>query len=195
MTKTKFKFYVLFLPTFLLSFALNAMDEEDVQKRGVDQVNKLSTQVVLDEVSEPLIDALDKKQETKKDWRKNWFVQNILFEIPIFGDCFCSPDVKVVLQRMGKSTVMLVGGTVGMMLYIVDPSDNCMSSNMNMNSMSMNHNNMSQDNMALQGVEMAVNMAIGMTASNILYNASLKGCCFFYKKFKERCNPVDQEIL
>lgn len=193
---TSFKFCIgLVLCLQVFSLELKAEDN------GLAEERKIATTCCSIKISDEMDESLLAREKTPKNWRNNWFVQNILLEVPIIGDCCCSPDAKVVLQRIGKSTVMLVGGTVGMMLYIVDPSDNCMSSNtnmnmnMNMNNMTMTPQHMSSDNMALQGTEMAVNMAIGMAAANIFYNVSLNGCCFVYKKIKKRCNFVGPEIL
>lgn len=87
---------------------------------------------------------------SETNWRKNWFVKNVIVEIPIIGDCFYDSHVAITLKRVGKSTVMLVGGGLGMMVLDKD--------------MSGSHN------MAIQVSKATASMAFGMMTAAIIYN-------------------------
>lgn len=102
MTKIKFKFYVLFLPTFLLSFSLNATDEENVRK--TDRAAKLSVQKVLDGVSETLLIPLyGRALETARvdgiirDPKSVEVIEKIKLEYPSLK-LVCSPQLQLGLS-------------------------------------------------------------------------------------------------
>lgn len=89
-------------------------------------------------------------EQTKKGWRNNWLVKNVLTEIPIIGAIFHSDNIPHVLHHAGKSTAMLVGGTTGMMLDIIKSDE--------------------ADSMVVGMTKATTNMAIGMMAGNVAYN-------------------------
>lgn len=89
-------------------------------------------------------------KEEEKGWRSNWFVKNVLAEIPIIGGFFHTAHVPHALHNAGKSAAMLVGGSMGMMLETFKVDDT--------------------DNMATRMTKATANMAVGMTLGNIAYN-------------------------
>ncbi|HQS84611.1 MAG TPA: hypothetical protein PLY23_06895 [Alphaproteobacteria bacterium] len=104
-------------------------------------------------------------KEESKNWRKSWFVKNIIVGIPIVGDFFHDSNVKETLKRAGKSTFMMMGGSIGMMLDFTNTSES--------------------DNIAVKTTKAAVNMTIGIGAANIIYNVSSEGFYFVYSKVKK----------
>ncbi|HQS84484.1 MAG TPA: hypothetical protein PLY23_06235 [Alphaproteobacteria bacterium] len=103
--------------------------------------------------------------EESKNWRKSWFVKNIIIGIPILGDFFHDDNVISALKRAGKSIFMMTGGSIGMMLDFTNTSEN--------------------DNIAVKTVKGTVNMTIGIGTANIIYNVSSEGIYFIYSKAKK----------
>ncbi len=82
---------------------------------------------------------------------QNWFVKNVIVEFPIIGDFFHEdPNASTTLKRVGHSTSMLVGGSIGMMVDFISKSEN--------------------DNMTAKIMKSSVNMAIGMWIVTVTYN-------------------------
>ena len=89
--------------------------------------------------------------EPKTGWRNNWFVKNVLAEIPIIGGFFESNDIKQCLYQAGKSTAMLAGGTTGMIVDMLIQKGKI-------------------EDMTLSMTVTTANMAVGMAAGSIAYN-------------------------
>ncbi len=90
------------------------------------------------------------KTETK-GWRSNWFVKNVLAEIPIIGAIFHTNNIPHALHNAGKSTAMLVGGTTGMMMdMLIEKGE--------------------MESMADSMAKSSINMAAGMMVGNVVYN-------------------------
>lgn len=86
----------------------------------------------------------------EKGWRSNWFVKNVLAELPIIGGFFHSANIPHALHNAGKSAAMLAGGSMAMMLEILKKTDT--------------------DTMATSMTKSITNMAIGMALGTITYN-------------------------
>lgn len=99
--------------------------------------------------------------QENKGWRSNWFVKNILAEIPIIGGFFHSADIPHALHYAGKSAAMLAGGSIGMMLEILKKSDT----------------DTMTTRMAKDTTNMAMGMALGNIAYNTLYSIGSSICC------------------
>lgn len=99
----------------------------------------------------PLLPFTAEKPTT---WRQNWFVKNIIVEFPIVGGFFYN-DVSIFnsIKRAGKSTFMLVGGSVGMMLNFIPTSEH--------------------EDMATMIAKGSFNMAVGMWIATSTYNTIL----------------------
>lgn len=118
-----------------------------VVKSGGKDLNAVSHE---DEETLPLLSA---RKENNKSWKKNWVVKNIIVEFPIIGDFFHEGlSITDSLKRAGKSTAMLVGGSIGMMLEPIP---------------------MLNDNMATHITKSTLNMAIGMWVAVSAYNTVL----------------------
>ena len=85
------------------------------------------------------------------NWRNNWFVKNIGYEIPLVGPFLKETELAKAVRGALKSTCMLVGGVAFM---ITDPFD----------SMAMG------EAPATSAGKMAGGMALGMMAGNVAYN-------------------------
>jgi len=94
-------------------------------------------------------------QESPQSWKQNWVVKNIIADFPIIGDFFHDdPSILDSIMRAGKTTCMLVGGSIGMMLLHVIPVTE-------------------KDDMATKAAKNSFNMAIGMWVGMITYNTVL----------------------
>ena len=115
------------------------------QKRG----DGLST--ILHDEETPLLPFTAEKPTI---WRQNWFVKNIIVEFPIIGGFFYN-DVSILnsIKRVGKSTTMLVGGSVGMILNFIPTSEH--------------------EDMAAMIAKGSFNMAISMWIATSTYNTVL----------------------
>lgn len=109
-------------------------------------------------------------EQEQKGWRNNWFVKNVLAEIPIIGGFFHSANIGHALHNAGKSTAMLVGGTTGMMI-----------------DMMVEKNEM--DSMALSMTKSTANMAAGMMTGNVIYNTLFSLGNTIYRKCNTQSTP------
>lgn len=89
-------------------------------------------------------------QNEENTWRSNWFVRNILSELPIIGAFFHTGNIPRAIHHAAKSTAMIAGGSTAMMLQII-PKD-------------------MQDDMTTNITKDITNMAIGMTLGSIAVN-------------------------
>ena len=119
-------------------------------RRPIVQNRKEGLNTILHE-EVPLLPGAGKKPST---WKQNWFVKNIIVEFPIIGDFFYD-DISILdaLRRGGKSTSMLLGGSVGMMLNFIPMSE--------------------KEDMAVKMAKSSINMAIGMWIATSAYNTIL----------------------
>ncbi|MBY0501850.1 MAG: hypothetical protein K2P93_07615 [Alphaproteobacteria bacterium] len=126
-----------------------------VKNKGKD-LNTLSHE------DEELIPLLPVRKEKNKNWKQSWFVKNVIVEFPIIGDLFrYNLSVSETMQKAGKSTSMLLGGSVGMMLdFIPVPTGN---------------------NMVASLTRSSVNMAIGMWVAVATYNTVVSLCDIVYQ--------------
>lgn len=92
----------------------------------------------------------EKTDEQKYTWRDNWFVKNVLAEIPVIGGFFKTAQLGHALHHATKSSFMLLGGTTVMMLNLMQISEN--------------------DAPGEKFAKMTGGMAVGMTGGMVLYN-------------------------
>lgn len=119
-----------------------------------------------------------------RGWRNNWFVKNVLAEIPIFGAIFHTSNVPHALHNAGKSTAMLIGGSTGMMMDMLLTKDE-------------------MESMAITITKSTVNMAVGMMVGTVAYNALYSAGNFAYQKCSTKPQtplsplpePPDQPLL
>lgn len=83
-------------------------------------------------------------------WRDNWFVHNVLVEMPIIGGCFRTANTTHALHHAGKSSFMLTGGTVLMFLNVMQIE--------------------ASENPGIKLAKMLAGMAIGMTGGKVIFN-------------------------
>jgi hypothetical protein len=91
-------------------------------------------------------------KEKPQGWRDNWFVKNVLAEIPIIGGFFQTASIPEVLHLGGKSAAMLIGGSTVMMFNLLGSHEH--------------------EDMAVGMTKMTANMAIGMAGGTIVYNTA-----------------------
>lgn len=151
-----FTFFSFFFQYYSVSHAMQPEDRlEDRQniKKLVVQSRKedLNTDSHEKETT-PLLPFIEK--EKNLSWRKSWIVQNVIVDFPIIGDFF-HDDLSALgaIKKAGKSTCMLLGGSVGMMLDFISTSEN--------------------DDMAIKVTKASINMAVGMWAAVTIYNTVL----------------------
>lgn len=140
-----------------------------VKSRGQD-LNTLSHE---DEEAIPLLSVA---RERNKHWKKSWFVKNVIVEFPIIGDFFhYDLSASDTIKRAGKSTAMLLGGSVGMMLDFISMSNNSMAPHIPgmSNDNKTAHIPAPNDNMAVYITKSSINMAIGMWIAGVSYNTIL----------------------
>ena len=146
-------FFFLMFQHYSVSYAMQPADELVEQQSARRSVvkNRGEGSNILAREDEEAIPLLPTAREKNKNWKQNWFVKNVIVEVPIIGDFF-HDDLSVLcsIKRAGKSTAMLLGGSVGMMLDFIPASPN--------------------DNMATHIAKNSVNMAIGMGAAAITHN-------------------------
>lgn len=110
-------------------------------------------------------------QDTNQGWRNNWFVRNVVAEIPIIGPFFVAKSFAQAFHLSGKSAAMLIGGTTVMALDLIPSYE--------------------EDSMALKMTKMTTNMAIGMTVANSLYNGLITGGGMLYHySMRKRSVPL-----
>jgi hypothetical protein len=109
---------------------------------------------------------LNNTLEQSSDWRKNWFVVNLLAEIPILGSFFKHKTLAARLQGAAKCSAALAASTVSMHLVT--------------------------DHMSVeQSVKSTGCMALSMMIGNVAYNAGTM--LFQYirtKECQENNNPT-----
>lgn len=103
-------------------------------------------------------------KKTEKEWRKHWFVSNVLSEIPLLGGFFHSEDPGHALHHAVKYLLMVFGGYIGMMIA---PMQHGM--------------------MALQMIISIIFMGLGMSFATIVYNI----CLALLKLFVSLCQTDD----
>lgn len=92
----------------------------------------------------------DSVNKEPKGWRGNWFVKNVLAEIPIMGGFFHKSSVTEALSSAAKETFMFAGGTAGMMLTMMSSKKD--------------------EDMTTHTAKMVGGMAGGMFAGHVVYN-------------------------
>lgn len=113
-------------------------------------------------------------QDEGEGWKNNWFVKNVLSEIPIIGAFFRARSITYAVHQAFKSTVMIVGGSVGMMLHILKIENT--------------------DTMGVRMTKDTVNMAIGMMAGNVAYNALISLASCIYKCWSHHSQPTPSDL-
>jgi hypothetical protein len=96
-------------------------------------------------------------------WRDNWFVKNVMAEIPIVGPFFTAKTFPQAMHLSGKSAAMLIGGTTAMALDLIPSNE--------------------EDSMALKMTKMTTNMAIGMAIANSVYNGLSEGGSMLHRYY------------
>ena len=115
-------------------------------------------------------------QNENQGWRGNWFVKNILAELPIIGAFFHTREIPHMLHHAGKSASMLIGGAIGMMLEPIETEKN--------------------DDLALRMTKTTTNMAIGMSLGNMTYNSIYSlGNTLYYRLKKTREQEQTRPLL
>ncbi|OJW51138.1 MAG: hypothetical protein BGO67_12490 [Alphaproteobacteria bacterium 41-28] len=149
-------FFFFMLQHYSVGYAMQETDESVEQQSTRRSVVKnrgedLST---LSQEDEEVVPLFPVTRERNKSWKQSWFVKNVIVEFPIIGDFFhYDLSASDTIKRAGKSTSMLLGGSVGMMLdFIPVPND---------------------DNMAAHITKGSINMAIGMWIAVTTYNTVL----------------------
>lgn len=113
-------------------------------------------------------------EDEGEGWKNNWFVKNVLSEIPIVGAFFRTGTITCAIRQAFKSTVMIVGGSVGMMLHILKIENT--------------------DTMGVRMTKDTVNMAIGMMAGNVAYNALISLASSIYKCQCHHSQPTTSDL-
>lgn len=159
--KTLFLLFISFyfiLHDYSIAYAIQQ------EKEMVEMQSDGKLQSILDEEND--IPSLSSNTEDRDDnWRQHWFVKNILVEFPIIGDIFYDDEsILITIKRMSKSTSMLLGGSIGMMLGFIPISEN--------------------DNMTIKMSKDVSNMAIGMWAGTSIYNTIISLSSMIYNYIK-----------
>lgn len=146
-TKASKKFNKLLALLFLFILHYHSICYAMQQEESVEQQSVRSF-VVQDMSHESF---LPDTRERIQNCKQNWFVKNVIVDFPIIGDFFQDdPSCSDIIKRVVKSTSMLLGGSIGMMLDFVPISEN--------------------NNMALKITKNSINMAIGMWGAAVIYN-------------------------
>ncbi len=95
-------------------------------------------------------------------WRNNWFVRNILTELPIIGGFFAANHVSDMLFVAGKSAAMIAGGSFGMMFNAIAEIKET-------------------DDMNTAMAKMTANMTVGSTVAVMAYNSAVDLTSASYK--------------
>ena len=155
----------MFSSFFILQHSCYAMEQTDEVKelQSVTRTISSNSEDNLDTISndDVTMSLLPITQESPQSWKQNWFVKNIVVEFPIVGDFFHDdPSILDSIKRAGKTTCMLVGGSVGMMLHFIPMSE--------------------KEDMATHAAKNSFNMAIGMWIATSSYNIvlSLGSACY-----------------
>ena len=114
-----------------------------------------------------------------KGWRGNWFVKNILAELPIVGAYFHTQNIPHALHHAGKSAAMLVGGMAGMVIE-------------GANADSTHNTTGGSHRLAKATASMALGMSLGNMAYNTLYSAG-STAYYHYHKTKKRNDLVSYD--
>lgn len=97
-------------------------------------------------------------------WRQNWFVENVLAEIPILGTFFQTESIPEAIQHASKHAAMLLGGSFGMAMRMMINASKNTDHRGCVDKMS------SADSMGSELVSMVGYMAVGMMAGTVTYN-------------------------
>ena len=111
----------------------------------------------------------------KTDAPRSWWVENVLSEIPYVGDFLNSESLPQALHSIGKSTSMLISGTVGMHVMSYSGMNTAMK-------------------MTIMTVNMAIGMAVGSIAFNIVSSLILKVTNHYYSAPHRRSPLLEPEI-
>lgn len=103
---------------------------------------------------------LQDDQAEPTNWRKHWFVVNVLVEIPILGSMFKKKTLPGAIHAAGKCVAAIAGGTSAMM-SILTPDKT--------------------DEVPVIIAKMSTSMIIGMTAGKVIYNAGYNGGLILYQ--------------
>lgn len=145
----------------LLNFVAGQSDEIVMDDRS--EINSSPRQSTTHDLANDI--AATQPLESSQNNCENWFIKNIFAEIPIVWElCHTEKGALYTIYRVLKSTVMLVGGSVGMMLDFVKV--------------------LKEDSMAIQITKGSINMAIGMWVSVVVYNIIVKLGDIIYNFFK-----------
>ena len=118
----------------------------------------------------------EKETEHERTWRDNWFIKNILAEIPVIGGFFHTSKPAKALYHAGKSTCMLLGGTTMMMLHVLPIDEN--------------------DGFGEKFAKMTADMVIGMTAGKVLYNTITSAGKWSFQASRDKlCHPNGYDKL
>lgn len=170
-------FFFCTLQHYSVGYAMQQTDElveqqsaRSVVKNRGEGLNTLSHE---DEEAIPLL-SVTRKRNTH--WKESWFVKNVIVEFPIIGDFFHHDlSASDTIKRVGKSTSMLLGGSVGMMLDFIPVPNN--------------------DNMAAHITRSSINMAIGMWVAATTYNTVVSLGAVAYQCFSPHQSSQDTPML
>ncbi len=91
-------------------------------------------------------------QSLRFTWRDNWFVKNVLAEIPIVGSFFKTSNLAHAFHHAGMSTSMILGATTTMMfISLTDMKES--------------------DSTGTKFAKMTIDMSTGMMGGVLTYNA------------------------
>ncbi len=108
---------------------------------------------------------LQEAQEASKNWRKHWFVVNVLVEIPVVGSFFKKKTLPSSIHAAGKCIAAMAGGTTAMMSILV-PTET--------------------DDMTIHITKMTTSMIIGMTTGKVIYNGVYNSGAILYQYLRSK---------
>ncbi|MBY0461831.1 MAG: hypothetical protein K2Q34_01450 [Alphaproteobacteria bacterium] len=160
---------LLIIYFFLFSFFFcsigHAMQENLIESP---QLQKLSLRNKAEDKCVSSNDLIATPKEKK--WNQHWFVQNVIAEIPLIEVFVHDYSAHECMKKFGKSTAMLIGGSLGMMLFTSE-----------------------DDSRGVKLGENIAGMAIGMGIAGISYNLVLSASDILYHKFQEFNWGITQE--
>lgn len=105
------------------------------------------------------------------DWRENWFVKNIIAEIPIFGSFAKQHTLSEAVNDAGTCVAALAGGSLAMEYA--------------------HHGNAIDPQNMLNN---AVVMAVGMTAAKTVYNTGVSATLLFSRRINSCRNSNNSNV-